>query len=160
MQIVNHVDVVARQIGSGGVVEGIVSEGKTYGHAFSARDLARDVDDGGGVVRFLADLIRVDGVVRKCDRGIVLQVVPTAGACAVERLAADGDARAHGNDQGVAGRLARHGIRRDGGAFDIRRDVVLHIVVSNARVASYRAISGDQASGHGGGDGDAMVLPQ
>ena len=152
-----HVDIIARQVGPGGVVQGVVSKGQAHGHALAARDLARDVDDGGAVVRFLADLVRLDGVVGEGDCGIVLQVVPAAGAGPVEGLAANGNACAHGNDQGVAGRLAVYNVRRNGGAFDIRRDVILYIVVGNARA---RADVAGQPPGHGGGDGDAVVLAQ
>ena len=152
-----HVDVIACQVGPGSVVEGIVGKGQPHGHALSARHLAGNIEDGGVVVRLGADFISIDRVICNGNPGIVLQVVPAAGTGAVEGLAANGNACAHRNDQGVRGRLAVYNIRRDGGAFDVRRDVILYIVIGNARAGAHIA---DQAAGHGGGDGDAVVLAQ
>ena len=49
---VRHGDGIARQIAAGGVVQGVVGEGKPEGHAFAAGHFARDVENGGGIFRF------------------------------------------------------------------------------------------------------------
>ena len=148
---------IARQIGPRGVVEGVIGKGQAHGHALSSRHLSGDIDDGSGGLRLFADIFPCNGVVFKGNFGIVLQVVPAAGTGPVERLASNGNTRAHGNDEGVADRLAVHGVRSYSGVFDIRRDVVLHIVVGNARACTGITVP---ASAHGGGDGDTMILAQ
>ena len=148
---------VPRQVCTGGVIKGVVSKGQTNGHTLSSRNLAGDINDGGRVIRLFADSCPCDGVTVKGDTGIVLQVVPAAGTGAVESLAANGDARAHGNDQRIGGSLAVHGTRGNGGAFDVRSDVVLYIVIGNACTAlAFTA----QGSGHGSGNSYAAVLAQ
>ena len=108
-------------------------------------------------MRLLADVFPYNSIVFKVDFSIILQVVPAAGTGAVERLSTNGDARAHGNDQRIGGSLAVHGTRGNGGAFDVRSDVVLYIVIGNACTAlAFTA----QGSGHGSGNSYAAVLAQ
>ena len=154
---VGQIDSIARQIRPGGVVEGIVGKGQPEGHAPSSGDLSGDIEDGSVALRLFADGLSRDGVVLESNLGIVLEVVPAAGARPVERLAADGSARSHGNDQGFPGGFAIYGIRLDDGVFDVRRDIVLHIVVGNARADAGLAVP---ASGHGGSDRAALVRVQ
>ena len=146
---------IARQIGPRGIVKGVIGKGQAHGHALSSRHLSGDIDDGSGSLRLFANIFPNNGVVFKGNFGIVLQVVPAAGTGPVERLAPNGNTRAHGNDEGVADRLAVHGVRSYSGVFDIRRDVVLHIVVGNARACTGIPVP---ASAHGGGDGNTMIL--
>ena len=103
------------------------------------------------------DVFPCDIVVFKGNPGIILQVVPAAGTGSVERFAAYSDTCAHGNDQGIGGRFAVYSACCDIGVFDIRRDVVFHIVIGNARARAGFTVP---ASAHSGRDGDAPVLTQ
>ena len=148
---------IPRQVCTGGVIKGVIGKGQTNGHTLSSRNFAGDIYNRGSILCLLADGCPCDGVIGKGDPGIVLKVVPAAGTGAVEGLTANGDARAHGNDQRIGGSLAVHGTRGNGGAFDIRRNVVLYIVVGNACAALALTAQG---SGHGSGNSYAAVLAQ
>ena len=147
-------DFVIRQIGAGGVVEGIVSKGQAESHAISSGHLSGNIDDVASVDRHFTDVFTCNRVILKGDFGIVLEVVPTAGTCSVESFAANGSTRAHGNDKRIVGRRAVQIVCLDDRTFDICRNVVLHIIVGNARAGAGVACP---APRHGGGDGTAVV---
>ena len=148
-------DGITRQIRPGSIVEGIVSKGQPKSHALSACYLARDIDNGGSIMRLFADVFSFDVVVFKGNPGIIFQVVPAAGTGPVECFAANSNARTHRNNQGVGGRLAVYSVCSDIGAFDIRRNIIFYIVIGNARASTSITVP---ATTHGSRDGDALVL--
>ena len=150
-------DRVPSQICSGGVVKRIVCQRQPHGHALASRYFASNIDDGSLVLCLFADIFTRNGIVGKGDLGIILQVIPAAGAGSVEGLAANGHTCSDRDNGGVAGCLAVHRICRDGGAFDIRSDVVLHIVIGYTRTNTHVLIP---APAYGGGNGETMIFAQ
>ena len=150
-------DGVPGQICSGGVVKRIVCQRQPHGRALASCYFASNIDDGSLVLCLFADIFTRNGIVGKGDLGIILQVIPAAGAGSVEGLTANSHTCANGNNGGVAGSLAVHRICRDVGVLDVCYDIVLHIVVGNTCTGSHITA---KTTRHSGSNGKAMIFTQ
>ena len=148
---------VALQIGPSGVIKGVVGKGQPHGHSLSTCHLTSNINNRAGGLGLPTDVFPCYGIILKVDLGIILQIVPATGTGPVKGLAANGYTCSHGNNEGITGGFTCQFICRNGGAFNIRCNIVFHVVISNTCTCAYVLIP---ASAHGSSNGDAMVLSQ
>ena len=75
-------------------------------------------------MRLPANIFTCNGIVFNSNLGIILEVIPAAGAGPVKGLATNSYTCSNGDNGSIAGRLATDGIRRDSGALYVSCDII------------------------------------